>query len=173
MGSGSLRVVAILAISALPAFSGSIYSQTNLVSDLSGEALITDPSLVNPWGLSDSATSPWWVSDNGTGLSTVYTGAGAKVGITVTVPPPGGSPPGTTSAPDGQVFNTTSDFAVGGLASNFIFATEDGTISARTTGTTVTLEVDNRPAARFTKASRSGTTGVQTFCMPRTSIPGT
>src|ERR1035441_5800415 len=105
MGSGFSRFVAILAVSALPAFSGSIYSQTNLVSDIPGEALITDPSLVNPWGMSDSATSPWWISDNGTGVSTIYTGAGAKVALTVTVPPP---PGGTTSAPTGQVFNATT-----------------------------------------------------------------
>jgi hypothetical protein len=90
MGTSLSRLIAILAASALPAFSGSIYSQANLVSDIPGMALITDPSLVNPWGISDSATSPWWVSDNGTGLSTVYSGTGAKVAITVTVPPPPG-----------------------------------------------------------------------------------
>jgi len=37
------------------------YRQTNLVSDpnLTGVAHGTDPSLINPWGLSHSATSPW------------------------------------------------------------------------------------------------------------------
>ena len=29
------------------------FKQTNLVSDLSGLAAITDPNLVNPWGVSD------------------------------------------------------------------------------------------------------------------------
>src|ERR1041384_8256806 len=48
------------------------YQQTNLVSDVSGLAPITDPHLVNPWGLARSATNPWWVADNGTGLSTLY-----------------------------------------------------------------------------------------------------
>jgi uncharacterized protein (TIGR03118 family) len=161
MGSGLSRFVAILAVSALPAFSGGIYSQTNLVSDIPGEALFTDPSLVNPWGLSDSATSPWWISDNGTGLSTLYSGTGAKVALTVTVPPPsGGTPP---SAPTGQIFNTTSDFSVGGAASNFIFATEDGTISARTTGTTVTLEVDNSGSGAVYKGLALGNNGTANF----------
>jgi uncharacterized protein (TIGR03118 family) len=160
MSSGSLRFVSIFAVSALPAFCGSIFSQTNLVSDIPGEALITDPSLVNPWGLSDSSSSPWWVSDNGTGLSTVYTGAGAKVGITVTVPPPVG---GTSSAPTGQVFNSTADFKVGGANSNFIFATENGTISARTTGTTVTLEVDNSAAGAVYKGLAIGNNGLSNF----------
>jgi uncharacterized protein (TIGR03118 family) len=163
MGSGSLRFVAILAVSALPAFSGSIYSQTDLVSDIPGVALLTDPNLVNPWGMSDSATSPWWVSDNGTGLSTLYSGTGAKIALTVTVPPPGGSPPGTTSAPTGQVFNATSDFKVAGAASNFIFTTEDGTISARTTGTTVTLEVDKSGSGAVYKGLALGNNGTANF----------
>jgi hypothetical protein len=54
------------------------YKQTNLVSDTSGVAPVTDPQLVNPWGLSRSSSSPWWISDNATGLTTLYNGAGAK-----------------------------------------------------------------------------------------------
>jgi hypothetical protein len=34
------------------------YKQTNLVSDVPGLAQHTDPDLVNPWGLTRSATSP-------------------------------------------------------------------------------------------------------------------
>jgi uncharacterized protein (TIGR03118 family) len=163
MGSGFSRFVTILAVSALPAFSGGIYSQTNLVSDIPGVALTTDPNLVNPWGMSDSAASPWWVSDNGTGLSTLYSGTGGIVSLVVTVPPPAGSPPGTTSAPTGQVFNSTTDFKVGGASSNFIFATEDGTISARTTGTTVTLEVDNSANGAVYKGLALGNNGTANF----------
>src|SRR3954465_14832831 len=33
------------------------YGQTNLVSNISGLAAQTDPNLVNPWGISSSATS--------------------------------------------------------------------------------------------------------------------
>jgi uncharacterized protein (TIGR03118 family) len=51
----------------------------------------------------------------------------------VIIPPPKGSPAGTTSAPTGNVFNGTSDFVVhkNGLSgpSLFIFDTEDGTIA--------------------------------------------
>jgi hypothetical protein len=52
----------------------------------SGVAPVTDPNLVNPWGLSRAAGSPWWVSDNGTGLSTLYNGAGAITPLVVTIP---------------------------------------------------------------------------------------
>src|SRR6266850_2165753 len=68
------------------------YQQTNLVSDVPGLAPVTDANLVNPWGLIASGTSPWWVSDNGTGVSTLYNGAGQKLALTVTIPTPlGGS----------------------------------------------------------------------------------
>ena len=110
------------------------YQQTNLVSDIPGLAPVTDPDLVNPWGLTASATSPWWVADNGTGVSTLYTGAGQKIPLVVTVPPPfGGVPP---SAPTGIVFNGSSDFG----GAHFIFVTEDGTISAWTAGTNAVLK---------------------------------
>src|SRR6266581_9415684 len=85
--------------------SDQFYVQTNLVSDLPNIAKFQDPNLVNSWGLSHSPTSPWWVSDNGTGVATVYKGDGTalQVGsppmqLVVTIPPPGGSPAGTTSA---------------------------------------------------------------------------
>src|SRR3954454_13533408 len=50
--------------------------QTNLVSDGFVEANHIDPSLVNPWGVSHSATSPFWVSNAGTGTTTLYNGDG-------------------------------------------------------------------------------------------------
>jgi uncharacterized protein (TIGR03118 family) len=121
------------------------YIQVNLVSNIPGLAVVTDPQLVNAWGLSSSPTSPWWVSDNGQpdpcpspceGVATLYNGnTGAKQGLVVTIPPAAtGTPP---SAPTGQVFNNTSGFVLPGTAINpnptkasFIFATEDGAISA-------------------------------------------
>ena len=47
---------------------------TNLVTNdqSANAAKITDPSLVNAWGISFGPTSPFWVSDNGTGVSTLY-----------------------------------------------------------------------------------------------------
>ncbi len=60
---------------ALPA--GAQYNQTNLVSNIPGLATITDPLLVNPWGLSRSPTSPFWVSNQGTNTSTLYAVTGS------------------------------------------------------------------------------------------------
>jgi uncharacterized protein (TIGR03118 family) len=73
------------------------------------------------------------VSDNGTGLATQYDATGAGIPPVITIPPPAGSPAGTTAAPTGNVFNGTSDFVVAEGShsgpSQFLFATEDGTIS--------------------------------------------
>src|SRR5665213_280673 len=113
----------------------SFYTQVNLVSNVPGLAATTDPNLVNPWGISNSATSPYWISDQGTGVSTVYNGLGAITPLVVPIPG-GGSP---TTGPTGTVDNTTGGgFLVAGASANFIFATLQGTIAARTTGSTST-----------------------------------
>jgi len=138
------------ALLALPALTfAQHYQQTNLVSDIMGMAPTFDPNLKNPWGITRSSGSPWWVSNNNSGTSTLYNAAGGIIPINgtgfVTVPPRGFAP-GTQSAPTGIVFNgSATDFLVtpGGAAAHFIFATEDGTISAWASGKTATLEVDN------------------------------
>ncbi|HEY2049653.1 MAG TPA: TIGR03118 family protein [Caulobacteraceae bacterium] len=102
---------------------------TNLVSNGAVPAVTVDPNLVNPWGIASSPTGPFWVSDNGTGVSTLYNGAGAKVPLTVTIPGFGGS----GGSPDGVVFNPTTGFNVTSMGKTgtalFLFSTEDGTIA--------------------------------------------
>ncbi len=125
------------------------YQQTNLVSDTAGLAAATDAHLVNPWGLVSSASGPWWVSDNGTGLSTVYNGAGAIQSLVVTIPAlPGSTDP---AAPTGIVFNgTASDFLVAdGKPAHFLFVTEEGTLSGWNSGTSAVLKVDNSSTAVY------------------------
>ena len=107
----------------------SAYEETKLVADdASLGATTVDPNLVNPWGMAFSSGGTLWVSDNGTSLSTLYDGTGAKLSLVVGIPQAGGSPGGK---PTGQVFNSTTDFLInGGNKALFIFAGEDGTISA-------------------------------------------
>ncbi|MBV8917419.1 TIGR03118 family protein [Bradyrhizobium sp.] len=132
------------------------FAQTNLVSDGSFPAVTTDPNLINPWGVAFSPTGPFWVADNGTGVTTIYNGAGAPQtvagfsAITIAVPKGQPSPPAGMTSPTGEVFNPTSDFEItqNGVTAPavFIFATEDGTISGWNptvnAGSTV-LAVDN------------------------------
>lgn len=119
------------------------YVQTNLVSNLPGVAQLQDTNLVNPWGISFSATSPFWLSDNGSGLSTLYavtndvTGSPHVVTESLVVTIPGG-------APTGQLFNGTPGFH----GDIFIFAGEDGAISGwrGALGTTAELLVSRTNA---------------------------
>ncbi|HET6939914.1 MAG TPA: TIGR03118 family protein [Nocardioides sp.] len=110
------------------------FRQINLVSDQPGVAPLTDPDLVNAWGLSaspgtDAAPgSPLWVSDNGTDRTTLYAGASptsvAKA-LSIQV---------TSGAPTGQVFNTDAtgfvvhDAAGHSAPARFLFDSENGGI---------------------------------------------
>jgi uncharacterized protein (TIGR03118 family) len=103
--------------------------QVNLVSDQPGKAVLQDPDLVNPWGVSLSPTSPLWVSNQGSSTSTLYSSAPGTATVTkvptirVTVP-----------LPTGQVSNPGTNFVLSnGTASapaRFIFATLTGQIAA-------------------------------------------
>jgi uncharacterized protein (TIGR03118 family) len=111
---------------------GQHYNQTNLVSSTSGIAPVTDPQLVNPWGISRNSGSPWWVSDNATGLSTLYNGAGAKQSLIVTIPPADPTNKNTpTGTPTGTIANgSPTDFLLApGKPAIFLFSTIDGTIA--------------------------------------------
>src|SRR5258708_6670596 len=99
---GTAFILAMAMFTLLAANVSAQYKQTDLVSNRPGVAPLHDPSLVNGWGLSRAPTSPFWVSDNLTGKATLYTGAGAKVNLEVTIPPVSGNPHGT---PTGTVFN--------------------------------------------------------------------
>jgi len=100
---------------------------TALVTDdpAAHPAAITDSALVNPWGVSHSASSPFWVSDNGTGKATLYavdptTGTPTKNALAVSIPGDG--------SVTGQAFNGAS--ATGAFNSDvFLFVSEDGTVS--------------------------------------------
>jgi uncharacterized protein (TIGR03118 family) len=125
------------------------YKVNVLVSDIpiKGMNPIIDPVLQNAWGVAFSpAGSPFWISDNATGCATLYDGTGVKQGLQVGIPLPKNVVPTTScktvdpnnppmnAAPTGMVWNPSSMFTVPGTSSPvqaaFIFATEDGTLSA-------------------------------------------
>src|SRR5499433_2261486 len=76
------------------------YTQVNLASDVPGLARVTDPHLVNPWGMAFSPTGPFWFADNGSGVSDLLDGRGQPVPLVVTIP----SALRTVSKPTGTVF---------------------------------------------------------------------
>ena len=131
--------VGALCIGASEAAAGP-YVQTNLVSNLSGLATIQDSNLINPWGVSHSATSPFWTSNQGTDTATLYSVTNStqvsKIPLTVAIPTTASGPQG----PTGQVFNSTSSFLVNGTPARFIFDNLNGTISAWNAGVAAQIE---------------------------------
>ena len=88
----------------------------------------------------------------------------------MTLPPPAGSPPGTTATPTGVVFNGTSDFVITEGAQSgpalFIFATEDGTISGWNQVVDVghaLLTVDSSASGAIYKGLALGSNGAGNF----------
>ena len=136
VSAGALAAGALGAAPAGATTHFSAYRQINLVSDQAGKAALTDPDLVNAWGLAaspgtnTSPGSPLWVADNGSDKATLYAAGSSptsvsKVPLTVDV---------TGAAPTGQVFNadpnafTVSDSQGNSGSSLFLFDTENGTI---------------------------------------------
>jgi uncharacterized protein (TIGR03118 family) len=135
------------------------YVQTDLVSNIAGLATITDPLLVNPWGMARSPTSPFWTSNQETSTATLYAVTGGTnvsqvtavnaqgfVGIPTTASGPQG--------PTGQVNNTnTASFQLtpgtASTSARFIFANLNGTISGWAGGLTSTV-VATTPGAVYT-----------------------
>lgn len=129
--------LATMAAGISPAGAGAArFRQVNLVSDIPGVAPLTDPDLLNAWGLAatpgtDQAPgSPLWVSDNGSDKTTLFAGAAAGSVAQVLVVNI------TSGAPTGQVFNPDrTGFFVHDAAGHsgsalFIFASENGAIDA-------------------------------------------
>ncbi|WP_113704274.1 TIGR03118 family protein [Nonomuraea lactucae] len=114
------------------------FDVVNLVSDVRGKAPVTDPKLVNPWGLAMGKTL--WVSGTGTGTATVYAGQGRKEQTEVAIP--GG-------APTGQVHNPTDGFTVKGKPATFIFSSPSGAI----TGWNAEADPKNAIIGAFTRGA--------------------
>jgi uncharacterized protein (TIGR03118 family) len=103
---------------------GTQFTVTNRVSDQVGVAPVTDPNLVNAWGLSQAPGGPLWVANNGTNTSTLYNASSfAKLALTVAVP---GAPTGTTFVGIPNAFNITE--GANTRQTIFAFATEGGQI---------------------------------------------
>jgi uncharacterized protein (TIGR03118 family) len=117
---------------------GGFYVVQNLVSDGALPAAHVDPNLVNSWGIAFPRKGDVMVADNGTGVATRYDGNGVPEREdghqhVITIPAAPGNDEGAN--PTGVVFNPTQDFRIGHCgnsqeAAEFLFVSEDGTISA-------------------------------------------
>jgi uncharacterized protein (TIGR03118 family) len=121
---GAAVLVSVVAGAANAREQANPYTVHPLVSDdPSVPAPATDANLVNGWGLSAGPTTPWWASNNGTSTSTLYSGTGTKVALTVAV----------AGGPTGTVFNgNAADFVISqngkSGSARFLFANEAGMV---------------------------------------------
>lgn len=157
------------------------YIQNNLVTD--NQAFLTsqgftpaafvDQSLVNPWGVSFSATGPFWVSNQGSANSTLYNTAGSPQALVVSIPQSATGPRG----PTGQAFNGANTFNLSnGQRGVFFFANLDGSIAGWNPGlgsnaqTVVSAASANR-AAVYTGLA-IGASGGQNFLYAANNATG-
>jgi uncharacterized protein (TIGR03118 family) len=105
-----------------------------LVANIQGlGAQKTDPVLVNAWGLAIGDDNSFLVSCNGSGLAEIYGADGHREDNPIDIPFHGVH---FGSKPAGVVRNTTSGFVIPstGATSQYLFATENGTIAAWSQG---------------------------------------
>jgi uncharacterized protein (TIGR03118 family) len=139
---------------------GSAYRQTNLISDSPGLSPVLDPLMVNPWGISMTASSPFWVSNNGTGSSQLIRGdvGGAPVVLNAnpqTVTIPGSLPTGTVANPVATEFVLPGSCASAPCGANFLFASITGNITgwdpnAPAAGSTTAVIAVSQPGHAYT-----------------------
>ena len=136
---------AMLSMTAL-AQTPSPYLQTNIISDGSVPAAVTDPTLINPWGVSVGPAI--WIDKAGNGSVAVDTVAGALVLPSVTIP--AASSETAHGSPSGTVYNSagTGFDLPGSTSALFLFGTLDGTIAAwnATSGTQAVTVINNSAA---------------------------
>ncbi len=136
--SVSVWMVVVLGIVA-PARSGEIFNVTNLITNNQAlnPAQVTDPNLVNPWGVSFGPTTPLWVSNEGTGVASLYSiTPNNQVSI---VNDPALFPVRIQGgAPTGQVFNPSATAFNG---DPFLFVTLNGAIEGWRPGLGNTAEL--------------------------------
>lgn len=135
------------------------YQKTVLVADVAGyDAARLDPTLVNAWGIAVVPNGPIWIASNHTSVTQVYNKNGTS--LIPAIPVLGGE-----GAPTGVVFNATTKFVIpdNGKPGKFIFAGEDGTLSAWNGGTS-TIKVADRSAFEVVyKGLAMGNVGADTF----------
>ncbi len=125
------------------------YVQTNLVSNVAGfGGARIDANLSNAWGIAIGPTGAFWISSNHKGLTTIYDRNGAELLQPISIPFQGVANAGS---PTGVVYNNTTNFVIpsNNQVSKFIYASEDGTLTAWSSGNTAITVFDKSATAVY------------------------
>jgi len=148
-----VALTGVLSIGTL-AQTSSTYVQTNIISDgATVKATVTDPTLINPWGVSVGPAI--WIDKAGSGSVAVDTAAGAiAVPSLPSVTIPAAAPAPAQGSPSGTVYNSNNAIfdIPGSTSALFLFGTLDGTIAAWNvnSGTQAVTVVNNSAKASYT-----------------------
>lgn len=148
---------------------GSAYRQTNLISDLPGLSPFQDPLMVNPWGISATASSPFWVANSGSSTTQLLKGdvSGSPFVLNAspqTVTIQGGLPTGTVANPVATEFVLPGACASAPCGANFLFASITGNITgwdpnAPAAGSTTAVIAASHPGRVYTGLAYGIATG--------------
>lgn len=127
------------------------FAQVNLV-DNNGEynATITDPTLINAWGIAFNPTGIAWVNSQAGHVSEVYDREGNMLRPPVNIPSPGGA---TGGNPTGIIFNGGAGFVLSNNEpARFVFVGVDGILSGwnPTAGNNALLIKNNSSTSAYT-----------------------
>jgi len=139
------------------------YKQTVLVADTLGYgAAFIDSNLRNAWGIALNPMGIVWISANHAGATTIYDSTGKTLFGPVAIPSQGSHFGGS---PTGIAFNSTTDFIIPSnrKVAKFIFANEDGTISAWGGGDSTTTVVDRSATGAVYKGITIANDGTSNF----------
>jgi uncharacterized protein (TIGR03118 family) len=160
-------------IFALTATARASFDWENLEGDIPGVAEITDPNVINPWGLALSPSDTIFVADNGAGVATVYFPDGTPAPnfnnrLVITIPTSSTNTGGAN--PTGVVANNTPFFKVTNgtntLPAKMIFVSEDGMISGwnpNLNNTQAFKAVDNGGSSAVYKGATLGAANGQNY----------
>lgn len=133
----------------IPPISNKSYQQVNLVSNVANYTNArVDVNLANAWGIAVDPSGAFWIASNHKGLTTIYDRNGAELLAPVSIPFQGVP---NTGSPTGVVYNNTTDFIIPSTnqASKFIYASEDGTLTAWNSGNTAITVADRSSTAVY------------------------
>jgi uncharacterized protein (TIGR03118 family) len=104
------------------------FQQVNLVSsDGSGSPVLTEPSMLNAWGLAWAPSGVAWVNAEAGHVSELFSGEGVKLRAGINIPSPTDATGGT---PTGIVFAGGAGFTLSnGQLASFLFVGDDGVVS--------------------------------------------
>ena len=104
------------------------FQQVNLVSsDGSGSPVLTEPTMLNAWGLAWAPTGVAWVNAEAGHVSELFSGEGVKLRAGINIPSPTDA---INGAPTGIVFAGGAGFTLSnGQPASFLFVGDDGVVS--------------------------------------------